>query len=198
MRSGLLASVGGARPSGSSFILEDVCFPPERLAAGALDLQALFAKHGYAGVIFGHASAGNLHFLITPFLNDSSEIARFDAFMRDVVELVVDKYDGSLKAEHGTGRNIAPFVEREWGSTLTEADVEAEAARRSGEYSFARGHADGRSGRPSQEPADRAYHRGDGRQMHSMRVLRTGMSQPQSHDNAAATNSAATGDGATS
>ena len=119
VRSGLLASVGGARPSGSSFILEDVCFPPERLAGGALDLQVLFAKHGYAGVIFGHASAGNLHFLITPFLNDSKDIARFDAFMRDVVELVVDKYDGSLKAEHGTGRNIAPFVEREWGSKLT-------------------------------------------------------------------------------
>src|SRR5450631_16808 len=120
VRSGLLASVGGARPSGSSFILEDVCFPPERLAGGALDLQVLFAKHGYAGVIFGHASAGNLHFLITPFLNDWNEIARFDALMRDVVELVVDKYDGSLKAEHGTGRNIAPFVEREWGSRLTK------------------------------------------------------------------------------
>ena len=120
VRSGLLASVGGARPSGASFILEDVCFPPERLAGGALDLQGLFAKHGYAGVIFGHASAGNLHFLITPFLNDWNEIARFDALMRDVVELVVGKYDGSLKAEHGTGRNIAPFVEREWGSRLTK------------------------------------------------------------------------------
>ena len=119
MRSGLLASVGGARPPGTSFILEDVCFPPERLADGALDLQALFARHGYAGVIFGHASAGNLHFLITPSLNEPAEVARFDAFMQDVVALVVDKYDGSLKAEHGTGRNIAPFVEREWGAKLT-------------------------------------------------------------------------------
>jgi D-lactate dehydrogenase len=119
VRSGLLASVGGARPSGSSFILEDVCFPPERLADGALDLQALFAEHGYAGVLFGHASAGNLHFLITPFLNDSKETARYGAFMHEVVELVVGKYDGSLKAEHGTGRNIAPYVEREWGARLT-------------------------------------------------------------------------------
>ena len=119
VRSGLLASVGGARPSGTSFILEDVCFPPERLADGALDLQALFARHGYAGVIFGHASAGNLHFLITPSLNEPAEVARFDAFMQDVVALVVDKYDGSLKAEHGTGRNIAPFVEKEWGAQLT-------------------------------------------------------------------------------
>ena len=119
VRSGLLPSVGGARPPGSSFILEDVCFPPERLADGALDLAALFAKHDYAGVIFGHASAGNLHFLITPFLNDAKEIAHFGRFMHDVVELVVGKYDGSLKAEHGTGRNVAPFVEREWGSELT-------------------------------------------------------------------------------
>jgi D-lactate dehydrogenase len=118
VRSGLLASVGGARPAGSSFILEDVCFPPERLADGALDLQALFAKHGYIGIVFGHASAGNLHFLITPFLNDPKEVAHYGAFLHDVVELVVGKYDGSLKAEHGTGRNIAPYVEREWGTRL--------------------------------------------------------------------------------
>ena len=119
VRSGLLASVGGARPSGSSFILEDVCFPQERLADGALDLQALFAKHGYTGIVFGHASAGNLHFLITPFLNEAKEIAHYGAFLHDIVELVVGKYDGSLKAEHGTGRNIAPYVEREWGNKLT-------------------------------------------------------------------------------
>jgi D-lactate dehydrogenase len=120
VRSGLLPSVGGARPPGSSFIIEDVCFPTARLADGALDLQALCARHDYDAVVFGHASAGNLHFLVTPFLNDPSEIGRFDAFMQDVVALVVDKYDGSLKAEHGTGRNIAPFVEREWGAKLTQ------------------------------------------------------------------------------
>ncbi len=119
VRSGLLPSVGGARPSGSSFILEDVCFPPERLADGTLDIQALFRKHGYAGVIFGHASAGNLHFLITPSLNEAVEVERYGRFMSDLVTLVVEKYDGSLKAEHGTGRNMAPFVEKEWGAKLT-------------------------------------------------------------------------------
>jgi len=119
VRSGLLPSVGGARPPGSSFILEDVCFPPERLADGATDLARLFAKHDYAGIIFGHASAGNLHFLITPFLNEPREIEHYGRFMQDLVELVVVKYDGSLKAEHGTGRNVAPFVEREWGPKLT-------------------------------------------------------------------------------
>jgi D-lactate dehydrogenase len=120
IRSGLLPSIGGARPSGSSLILEDVCFPPDKLADGALDLQALFPKHGYHGVVFGHASAGNLHFLITPSLNTEADVQRFDGFLKDVVKLIVDKYDGSLKAEHGTGRNIAPFVEHEWGLKLTE------------------------------------------------------------------------------
>lgn len=120
IRSGLLPSIGGARASGTSLILEDVCFPPDKLADGALHLQNLFPKHGYNGVVFGHASAGNLHFLITPSLNTEADVERFDGFLQDVVKLVVDKYDGSLKAEHGTGRNIAPFVEYEWGLKLTE------------------------------------------------------------------------------
>ena len=120
IRNGLLPSIGGARPSGTSLILEDVCFPLDQIAEAALDLQALFPKHGYHGVVFGHASVGNFHFLITPSLNTEADAARFDGFLRDVVSLVVDKYDGSLKAEHGTGRNIAPFVEHEWGTKLTE------------------------------------------------------------------------------
>ncbi len=118
IRNGLLASVGGARPSGTSFILEDVCFPPERLAEGALALQELFGRHDYDAVIFGHASAGNLHFLVTPWLRDAADVERFDAFLRDVVRVVSEDFDGSLKAEHGTGRNIAPFVEVEWGATI--------------------------------------------------------------------------------
>jgi len=85
-----------------------------------LDLQTLFPKHGYHGVVFGHASAGNLHFLMTSSLNTEADAQRFDGFLRDVVSLVVDTYDGSLKAEHGTGRKIAPFVAHEWGTKLTD------------------------------------------------------------------------------
>ena len=70
-------------------------------------------------MIFGHASAGNLHFLVTPWLRDAADVQRFDAFLRDVVAVVTERFDGSLKAEHGTGRNIAPFVETEWGATIT-------------------------------------------------------------------------------
>ena len=36
--------------------------------------------------------------------------------MDDVAQLVAVEFGGSLKAEHGTGRNMAPFVELEWGS----------------------------------------------------------------------------------
>src|SRR5713101_3512638 len=39
--------------------------------------------------------------------------------MSELVDLVVRKHDGSLKAEHGTGRNMAPFVASEWGEKAT-------------------------------------------------------------------------------
>ncbi len=110
-------TVAGMRKSGSTPIIEDICFPIKSLAKGTLDLQDLFEKHGYhEAVIFGHALEGNLHFVFNPDFQNPNEITRYSNFMDDVVNLVVDKYDGSLKAEHGTGRNMAPFVEKEWGS----------------------------------------------------------------------------------
>jgi D-lactate dehydrogenase len=88
-----------------------------RLAAGTLDLQDLFKKYHYnEAVIFGHALDGNLHFVFTQDFGTASEIKRYDDFMNELAVLVVDKYDGALKSEHGTGRNMAPFVEKEWGS----------------------------------------------------------------------------------
>ena len=117
VRSGLFTSVGAARPTGTSVLLEDVTFPVERLADAVVDLAGLFEQHGYAeAVVFGHAKDGNLHFLLTPSLNEPAEVERYARFMDDLAELVVDRYDGALKGEHGTGRNIAPFVEREWGT----------------------------------------------------------------------------------
>ena len=103
-----------------TLIIEDVCVPPERIAEAAKDLQALLGKHGFLSGVAGHASAGNLHFLLTPNFGEPADLERYDAFMHELVELIVDKYDGSLKAEHGTGVNMAPFVEREWGAKATE------------------------------------------------------------------------------
>ncbi|HEX9840780.1 MAG TPA: FAD-binding and (Fe-S)-binding domain-containing protein [Anaerolineales bacterium] len=116
LRKGIIPTVGGMRPPGTTLLTEDIVFPVPRLADGITDLQGLFEKHGYAeGVIFGHAKDGNLHFLIAQSFNSEEEIARFSRFTTDMVKLVSGKYDGALKAEHGTGRNMAPFVQTEWG-----------------------------------------------------------------------------------
>lgn len=116
VRKGLFPAVGAVRVSGTSVILEDVAFPVEKLGDAIIDLQRLFNEFGYyKAIIFGHAKDGNLHFVITQSFNEATEVDRYDKFMREVVRLVIDKYDGALKAEHGTGRNMAPFVETEWG-----------------------------------------------------------------------------------
>ena len=116
IRQGLFPSVGSARATGTTVIIEDVAVPVPKLAAMTLDLQRLFDQHGYTGsIIFGHALEGNLHFVITPDFSKPEETQRYKQFMDDVCGMIVHQYDGSLKAEHGTGRNIAPFVELEWG-----------------------------------------------------------------------------------
>ncbi len=120
VREGLHGLVGRVRPAGTALIVEDVCVPPERIAEGARDLQALLGEHGFLPGVAGHASAGNLHFMLTPDFAKQEDLERYESFMAKLVELVVGKYDGSLKAEHGTGINMAPYVEREWGGKATE------------------------------------------------------------------------------
>ncbi len=120
VRKGTFPSVGAMRRTGTTVIIEDVAVPIAHLARATLDLQALMLTHGYSeGIIFGHALEGNLHFVFTQDFSDDAEVQRYARFMDDVCELVVGKYDGSLKAEHGTGRNMAPFVEKEWGTQAT-------------------------------------------------------------------------------
>jgi D-lactate dehydrogenase len=116
IRKGLFPSVGAMRKTGTTVIIEDVAFPVERLAEATIDLQGILNKYRYnEAVIFGHALEGNLHFVFTQDFTSQSEIDRYGKLMADISDLVVYKYDGSLKAEHGTGRNMAPFVELEWG-----------------------------------------------------------------------------------
>ena len=117
IRKGLFPSVGAMRDTGTTVIIEDVAFPIERLAAATAELQEMFAAFGYdEAILFGHALEGNLHFVFTPDLGQPAEVDRYRRFMDAVCRMVVDRYDGSLKAEHGTGRNMAPFVELEWGA----------------------------------------------------------------------------------
>jgi D-lactate dehydrogenase len=116
VRKGMFPAIGAMRPTGTTVIIEDVAFPVERLAEATLDLQRLLQLHGYTeAIIYGHALEGNLHFVFTQDFGNPDEVARYAGFMDAVCAMVVDRYDGSLKAEHGTGRNMAPFVEKEWG-----------------------------------------------------------------------------------
>lgn len=117
IRKGLFPSVGAMRKNGTTVIIEDVAFPLENLAEATLELQELLKKWDYnEAVIFGHALDGNLHFVFTQDFSTQFEIDRYSNLMNEVCTLVTIKYNGSLKAEHGTGRNMAPFVELEWGN----------------------------------------------------------------------------------
>ncbi len=116
LRKGMFPAVGAVRASGTTVILEDIAFPVAKLGDAILDLQQLFKKYAYhEAIIFGHAKDGNIHFVVTQAFHTPAEIERYDLFMHDVVDLVVHTYGGTLKAEHGTGRNMAPFIETEWG-----------------------------------------------------------------------------------
>ena len=120
VREGMQGLLAAIRAPGVTMIVEDVCVPPARVGEAAKDLQRLLGAHGFLPGVAGHASAGNLHFLLTPNFGEQADLDRYEAFMHDLVEMVVGEYDGSLKAEHGTGVNMAPYVEREWGAAATE------------------------------------------------------------------------------
>lgn len=115
IRGGLFPLLGQHRAQGTALITEDVCFPPAQVGEAAKDLMKLLAKHGYPEAVMGHAAFGNLHFFMTPAFGDDKEVAAYGEFIDELVDLVLDKYDGSLKAEHGTGVNMAPYLLREWG-----------------------------------------------------------------------------------
>ena len=121
IRSGIFPSVGGTRKLGTTCLIEDVAFHIEDLPEATAELQALLAHHGYEDAcIYGHALEGNYHFILNQSFHTDEEVKRYEDLMNDVKTLVVDKYDGSLKAEHGTGRNMAPFVRYEWGDDAFE------------------------------------------------------------------------------
>ena len=118
VRKGLYSAVAGARPQGTNALLEDVSVQVDRLGETCVSLTELFDRHDYNGsVIFGHAKDGNVHFLLNERFEDQASLRRYGAFTDDMVDLVLGN-GGSLKAEHGTGRIMAPFVRRQYGDEL--------------------------------------------------------------------------------
>ena len=116
IRSGIFPAVGGTRPLGTTVIIEDVAFHIDDLPEATTLLAQLLEDCGYDDAcIYGHAFEGNYHFVIAQRFDSEADMARYKRMMSEVDKLVVDRFDGSLKAEHGTGRNMAPFVRHEWG-----------------------------------------------------------------------------------
>lgn len=116
IRKGLFPSVGAGRKTGTSVIIEDIAFPIDSLSSAIVKLRNILDKYNFNdAIIFGHALEGNLHFVFSQDFSIKSETERYDSMMKEISQMVVDEFDGSLKAEHGTGRNMAPFVEYEWG-----------------------------------------------------------------------------------
>jgi len=119
IRKGMFPAVGANRRAGTTVVIEDIALPLDKLSSGVEQLHQLFNQFGYdEAIIFGHALAGNLHFVFTQSFENEAEIKRYHDFMAAVSQMVAIDYQGSLKAEHGTGRNMAPFVELEWGTDL--------------------------------------------------------------------------------
>ncbi|NUT31791.1 MAG: FAD-binding oxidoreductase, partial [Hamadaea sp.] len=124
IRKGLYATVAGARPSGTTALLEDVAVPVPVLADLCDDLTGLFTRHAYErSVIFGHAKDGNLHFMLNEDFGDGAEVRRYARFTEEMVDAVLG-HGGTLKAEHGTGRVMAPFVRRQYGDELFDVMLE--------------------------------------------------------------------------
>ena len=121
IRKGIFPAVGAIRALGTGVVIEDVAFPKESLAEATIALREVLDKYAYAdAIIYGHALDGNLHFVFTQDFGRSEDLPRYEGLMKDVSDLVVNRFGGSLKAEHGTGRNMAPFVEVEWGKKAYE------------------------------------------------------------------------------
>lgn len=128
IRSGIFPSVGGTRKLGTTVIIEDIAFHIEDLPQATIDLAEMLEKHGYDdSCIYGHALEGNYHFIIAQAFDTKEDVEKYKNLMVEIERLVVDKYNGSLKAEHGTGRNMAPFVKHEWGEEAYEVMKEVKA-----------------------------------------------------------------------
>lgn len=122
VRKGLFTAAAATRPKGTACIIEDVAFRAEVLGEALTALRSLIHQYGYKGsVMWGHLLDGNIHFVIMPDFQRPDEADRYKRFMEELVHLTVQRFDGSLKAEHGTGRNMAPFVEAEWGTEIYRA-----------------------------------------------------------------------------
>ena len=129
VRKGVFPAVGGMRKPGTSVIIEDIAVPAVHLTEAVLEMRKMLNELEYSeAVIYGHVLDGNLHFIFSQDFHDPAEVRKYETMIARLTAMVVEKYNGSLKAEHGTGMNMAPFVAYEWGEELYSVMKEIKSA----------------------------------------------------------------------
>ncbi|HEV7491461.1 MAG TPA: FAD-linked oxidase C-terminal domain-containing protein, partial [Rhodanobacteraceae bacterium] len=88
-------------------INEDVVVPVSRIPELVASMSTLSQRHAVPIVCFGHAGSGNIHVNLLP--RDDDELARADACLRDVFDVVI-RLDGTLSGEHGIGLAKRDFM----------------------------------------------------------------------------------------
>lgn len=118
LRRALYPILAGTRASEEYAYSEDYCVPIENLPQACQSFVEILNRHGFTkSGVHGHALHGNLHFTMPLKLNDSKDVCKAAMVIDEAADVVL-ALGGSLKAEHGTGRAVAPFVRREWGEDL--------------------------------------------------------------------------------
>lgn len=106
---------------------EDSAVPPESLGGYLRDLDALYKKHRYSSVLYGHFGQGLVHCRVNFDLTSDAGVKNFRAFLNEASDLVAKKYKGSLSGEHGDGQSKAEFLRKMFGPELVHAMAEFKA-----------------------------------------------------------------------
>lgn len=118
IRRSLFPILAGTRAPEEFAYSEDYCVPIKNLPQACSAFVEILFKYGFTkSGVHGHALHGNIHFSIPLQLNNDEEIRKVSLVIDEVAEVVLS-LGGALKAEHGTGRAVAPFVLQEWGDDL--------------------------------------------------------------------------------
>lgn len=102
-----------------SFI-EDLAVPVERLGAFGREIDRLLGAHGTTAEVYGHASAGCLHFRPLLDLQTVSGVKELREIAVEAVELTL-QLGGSVSGEHGDGLARSEWLERMYGEEILAA-----------------------------------------------------------------------------
>ncbi len=104
--------------------VDDVVVPAERTAELIRYLEGFFGEQNIVVAVFGHIGDGNAHILPLLDLNDSHDFQGMVKAHRDVHQVVLETFGGSICGEHGDGRIRAEMVRPMFGDELYQVFVE--------------------------------------------------------------------------